>query len=297
MINIGEVERMRFADTGIRVSKKIGVNGKADPNDPIRYLGISRGNDGADSRPGVYMMLAKQGNGDTFDIIYIGKAGKGVNKRFIEHEAGYKRGIRNGKIAPGINKMIDKFSGLQVDIFEVWYRESELTNYHDHFGSNQDSLDWSSTYSLEEEILITKYRQYGLINAQMPPNIQISAPAFKHLNESYENAKQNSKELMFEEFNQSYGSWSIEVRMAVDSIIHEITSNIKSLNLKPKVSKYSDGPFRNQPVLIFGELARENFKVGTKKYMLTEDGRYFVENPFDIDKINILETLEYFDLP
>ena len=172
MISISEITNMGFRDTGVRISKNIADNGEADLNDPVQYLGIRDINDEDEPNPGVYMIIAQQENSENLAIVYIGKAGKGIKKRFRQHEAGYRRNLREGKISAGIKKLVSKFTSLEVNELEVWHRVSAIASFEDYFDNEADNQYSTSAYSLEEELLIAKYKQFDIINAQTPPGIE-----------------------------------------------------------------------------------------------------------------------------
>ena len=293
MISISEIENMGFRDTYIRISKKSSDNGEADPNNPIEYSGIRDKNDEDEPLPGVYMIIARQENSE-LAIVYIGKAGKGIKIRLRQHEAGYKRNLREGKIPAGIKKLVSKFTSLNVNTLEVWHRVSAKASFNAHFKIEADNQYYSSAYSLEEELLITKYKQFDLINAQIPPGIEIENEKKHSLDRVYKKAKQNSNDKVFNKFSESYSEWNDETLVSVNNILDSISDDLEKENLSPKISRYSEGPFRKQCVLVFGSLVNKKFQQGTKKYMITEDGKCFIEWPFDNKRISISETLEYF---
>jgi len=45
--------------------------------------------------------------------------------------------------------------------------------------------------------------------------------------------------------------------MAVELVLVDYAKKIKALKLTPKISSYSEGPFRNQSVLVFGKLVKK----------------------------------------
>lgn len=293
MISISEITDMGFEDTHIRISKISSDNGEADPKNPVQYLGIQDIRDD-NPRPGVYMIIAKQENSENLDIVYIGKAGKGIIKRFREHEAGYKRKLRDGNIPAGIKKLVSKFTSLNINTLEVWYRVSAIASFDGHFNIIADNNYSTSAYSLEEELLIAKYKQFDIINAQIPPGIENeNNSSMEHV---CKKAKQNSNDKMFNEFSEYYSEWSDEILVAVNNILDSKSDEFEKENLSPKISRYATGLFRGQRVLVFGSLVNTKFKKGTKKYMFTENGKYFIEWPFDNKRISISETLEYFSL-
>ena len=294
MISISEITNMGFCDTDIRISKRPD-NGEANPNDPVQYSGIRVKNDEDDRRAGVYMIIAKQEYSESLAIVYIGKAGKGINRRFRQHEAGYKRQLRDGKIGAGIKKLVSKFTSLNINTLQVWYRVSAIASFDDHFNIKADNHYSTSAYSLEEDLLLAKYKQFDIINAQFPPGIENEKKS--SLECVYKIAKRNSNDKVFSEFSKSYREWSDETLVAVNNILDFISDDFVKETLSPKISRYStEGLFRGQCVLVFGSLVNTKFKQGTKKYMFTENGKYFIEWPFDNERISISETLEYFSL-
>lgn len=62
----------------------------------------------------------------------------------------------------------------------------------------------------------------------------------------------------------------------------------------PKIiGGYSTGPFRNEPILVFGELVNTKFKNGTNNLIFTLDGKYMVKYPFDEHRIRLIAMEEY----
>ena len=124
-------------------------------NNLINYSGIDT--KGESTTPSVYLWLIINQAGTEYDVVYVGKAGKGLNKRHKEHLGGYRTSLKcqsKSKRIKAIEEALE--SGRSI---EVWFRESDIMK------SILNSHVW--TYSVEEEAFILKY--HPLLNSANPP--------------------------------------------------------------------------------------------------------------------------------
>lgn len=132
MIDKNQLEEiLKFKNTNLSISIKEGaVNyGKLNVTEEKK----------SKPNPGVYLWLVK--NIEGFDVMYVGKAGKGIHKRLSEHLAGYTRNP-DSKRANSLKELLANHK------FEVWFRESEIREV---LGKRV------SIYSSEEDALILEY--------------------------------------------------------------------------------------------------------------------------------------------
>lgn len=110
------------------------------------YSGINRAKERQNpTRPGVYLWLVLNGKPDEFDVIYAGKAGRGIHKRLSEHQAGYEL-YRDSDKAKRLREALEK-----PKKFEVWFKPSDIKCIF------EQKVFLNAT---EEEALILKYRPH-----------------------------------------------------------------------------------------------------------------------------------------
>ncbi len=143
--------------------KKTNITIDFNENGLVYNINLKKDSDFAS--PGIYLVVAKAQNRQ--EIIYIGKAGAGINKRFREHVGGYNRRKKKGggwksNIELSIEKLSQGFKKVEI---EVWYRHStvkKLTEIFpsDCFTNNPSEID-VSCFSLEEEALLGYFNSLG----------------------------------------------------------------------------------------------------------------------------------------
>ena len=272
----------------------------------VEYVCDTRNDKELFSDPGIYIIGCRDKYGNLIPI-YVGKAGKGINKRFSEHSGGYERTLRKGIPSAGAKKLIAKFSEYESNTFEIWFRRSSSLQINEVFGKTALFNDmpkecFVSTYSLEEEALI-KYLQLigvGLINRTIPPEIDLKSVAEKNLSLLH---KDSVDRLDFFNCNileplsetQEIHRWTEDTRLQVNDVLKSFfeTEFLTTRHSAKIIAKYSGGPFRYQKVIAFGEPATRKFKGGSVKLILTIDGKYLAKWPFNIKKIYVSSLVDY----
>lgn len=298
MISIESLEKLKFIKKDITIT----INGG-----DLEYNNISPKDDEANPVSGVYMFLAKKDeSNEQFNIIYIGKAGKGINKRINEHRNGYKRKVSQGKTTKGIQDMLNICKELDVKELELWYRESKFKSFSEIFTDiNIGGGDFElSNYSLEEELLIYKFKDDFIVNRQIPNSVlDIIEDNYIHLNDIRNRAIKNTirgqdieNTEFIEEFEQYLDSWNESTKCSVNNFFKSKLDDFN--NLEPKfIGHYSSGALRNQPVIAFGKFNKSDnaakFSGHTVKYRLSIDGKLCVECPNDTNKIIIYNISDY----
>lgn len=279
-----DLVRLGFEKTSITISL---VNGS------LEYSGLSNEKINSEESAGVYVILSESSE-QIVNMVYVGKAGKGVHRRFSQHAAGYKRNVKQSTVSAGTRRMRDKFTTLGVQRLDVWFRESPSTSFAEHFGSGADQTR-ISTYSLEEELLIARFFNCGLINAQVPvvrDQESIEPDAIENvLNTSVPHSSQE----LVTAYRQAVESWSSNTRGGVNAILRDREADLAALT--PRVSLYSSGLFKNQPVLVFGVWGEAQFKPNSKRFLLNMTGGSFVEWPFGgAEQVEVTDTATYLDI-
>ena len=152
-VSIELLTQLDFQPTNIRIECRQG---------DLTYVTRVAEDIGRLSRAGVYLILDPHDN-DTASVVYVGKAGKGPNKRFREHSGGYRDNRDTGRHALQ-NRMRE--IGDNSDLV-VWFRPSRVLTVQEILGADIPAADMLvSTYSLEEEALIKYFDAQGedLIN-------------------------------------------------------------------------------------------------------------------------------------
>ncbi|MEQ1486862.1 MAG: hypothetical protein ABL920_00080 [Methylotenera sp.] len=80
-------------------------------NDEISYKIDPLGDVGDLNYPGVYLIV-QEFSDDMVLVVYVGKAGRGLNQRFRQHEGGYRRNMMRNNTPAGTQKMINAFNSL-----------------------------------------------------------------------------------------------------------------------------------------------------------------------------------------
>ena len=270
----------------------------------ITYIYDINNDKGHYKRPGIYIILAKAGT-DQYTPLYVGKAGRGVNKRFREHKAGYERLKGQGVRSRGIQKLIEKCDIHNTQELEVWFRPSSTINPHrTFFPDNTASLPstkdvWISSYSLEEEALIALFNSLGveLINSSIPT-----------LFEGASKSPQETRTPKLEFWEKYLGQlkddpvckdWSDDIISRIDTALQTLENEgfINDRHTAKSVGAYSSGPFRNRSVIAFGELGNAKFKPHSVILLISNDGLFLAKNPFNQDSLEVIPTEDFTALP
>lgn len=271
---------------------------------------------------GIYLIVAQDSKNNDH-ILYVGKAGKGLNKRFNEHKAGYERKIKNDK--KWVSNLQERMEEIKVKTVSVWFRESKVLNLAEIFDINlpDGASYFSSQYSLEEEALINYLKNNErLINSSIPPearnpeihkielntNKKTSLKKIPVMNEGslnqlkecfynllFQQMKDTSKSASLVAGTSAISSWSDDTKNNFYAVICKLKRNkytSKLLNNRiPGLRKYTSGPFRNTIAIVYGEFLNRNFREHTNQLHFSLDGKYLAIHPFDPQKI-IVSTLD-----
>jgi len=206
--------------------------------------------------PGVYLWVRRNVNGRTLDVMYAGKAGNGVVARMTQHIGGLKSAD-----AERIARIGTSF-GLG-DCLEVWFRQSEKISINALFDER------ISAYSTEEEALITRFSP--LLNRAKTPAMRAG---------SREPTQALGKSAVFTALNFELTSangmqrdlWEDALVGLTESHKRKIGNVLSLLSKLPAlhgqwptpdfkvVGLYTAGPLCNQSMLVFGEIAKTNFR-------------------------------------
>jgi hypothetical protein len=277
-------------------------------------------------KAGVYLFLHEVKQEEAV-VLYVGKAGHGIRKRIEQHKAGFKRNKNNGIYSKAIQTLFNYAQEQKDDELEVsvWFRESPISTVADVLGlegeeTSQFSKEISrrvketrvSRFSNEEEALISLF--YNTANPQL---INRSIPTCYA---GIENTKQKDVQAsdlvsmidtiadmcgehehraqLKTELKEISDTWTENDGRGFVQALEIVIADLAERGLTPKIiQKYSNGPFRNQPLLVFGllEKGRVNFKKHSNNLYFTLDGRHMVKEPWDADKIRIFNTADLLD--
>jgi hypothetical protein len=154
-IGIDLLRKLDFQPTNIRIECR---------NGELTYVTKTAEDIGRQSQSGVYVIIDRHDT-DTASVVYVGKAGRGPNKRLREHAGGYRDNRNTGKHALQ-NRMQADAEGGDLD-YQVWFRPSRRLSVEDILAVElPGTIPEVSQYSLEEEALISYFDQLGedLIN-------------------------------------------------------------------------------------------------------------------------------------
>lgn len=296
-------------------------------NDEISYITDARGDVGDLKYPGVYLIV-QEFSDDTVLVQYVGKAGQGLNQRFRQHEGGYKRNQKRKNTSAGMKKMIKAFE-MEPRTMHVWFRKSNIKQLSCALATSDDSQHLTSTYlsmySTEEEALILYFlnEEQDLINISRPRPRNMLLTELEESNSS-STTSNNDLTLLEKAANDQEAfpeleALTMKLKETPEPDLHKVwldalegwdtmtkecfSATLQNLELEqndlfkgrtPKIiGKYSTGPFRNEPILVFGELVNTNFRPGTNNLIFTLDGKYMVQYPFNLDEIKVIALEEY----
>ena len=209
--------------------------------------------------PGVYLWL-KRKDVHRHDVMYVGKAGSGIAIRMSQHRGGLK-------LAPA--ERVDRIKtafGLG-NCLEVWFRQSAEISLSPLFDKK------ISAYSTEEEALITRFSPQ--LNRAQTPSMRA---------EPKKAAKPQEGDSVFADMSYELTSANGSQRDLWEDALAGLTRSHKQkigriLGLLSKcgglltqwptldckvVGLYTAGPMCNQSMLVFGKLAKTNFKPNSK---------------------------------
>lgn len=262
------------------------------------------------NNPGVYLFTHKN-DSSNLDIIYVGKSGKGVNRRMSQHSAGYKSKLARGDSNAG-SKIINMASKLGTNTFLIWFRESRISPVEEVLDVEKTIFDSIklSTYSTEEEALILFFKKIkgeNLMNSSIPRNLEENTcddqtpsttleKCKDEINKITQNIDKTSSEYM-KDWEDAIGLWSDETRQNFCSVLQSLENDEVFKGTTPKIiGEYSTGPFRNERLLVFGKLVEIKFAPNTNQLYFTLDGKYVVKHPFDINNIRISTLEDFLDI-
>lgn len=293
------LELSQISHLGFAITKA-----KIDRNDHGLQYNLASGNESQLLKPGVYLIVVANRGSNVVNVIYVGKAGRGLNTRLRQHAAGYerKRQLNAGVATNSLEQKMIELGSSQADI---WYRPSENRNVNKLFNLSGAPPRFVSCYSLDEEALIVYLKGLNepLVNNAMPPQVQGESkgsvredhlqPVTDCLNEITAQVEKNSPEFAGE-WKSAIDAWSDQTRRDFCSALDQPTVLPVLEGRAPKViGGYSTGPFRGEKVLVFGKLARVKFSSGSNQLMFTLDGKYIALYPSDVNRMQVL-TVEDF---
>lgn len=272
-------------------------------NQGLQY-NLALGDDPQLLLPGVYLIVVADRSGNLFDVIYVGKAGRGLNTRLAQHSAGYERKRQlNAGIAA--NSLERRMIELGCSRAEICYRPSDHSDVNELFNLTGTPPRFVSRYSLDEEALIVYFKGLNepLANNAMPPQVEGEPTIRAHdddvktstdcLNEITAQVEKNSPEFV-DAWNSAIGVWSEETRGNFCNALVQLAGSSVLMDRVPKViGRYTSGPFRGEKVLVFGELVNVNFSSGSNQLMFTLDGKYISLYPFEQDRMLVLSVADF----
>lgn len=274
-----------------------------------------------DDQPGVYLFLDEVSS-NTPEVLYVGKAGKGMGRRIRQHEAGFKRNQNQGISSKAILRLFNYAEGRGAAELKVsvWFRESHISSVAEVlvFEDNGDAQFPTevhvrlrdrkvSRFSSEEEALIGLFNGPNLINTSIPffldeetpqlhnnggdidstiDKIAAKCKGHKDCNDLRERLRKISKE------------WDEHSKEAFIQGIESVARDVIYSQRVPKIiERYSKGPFRNEPLLVFGKLREggKKFTKHTNNLYFTLDGRHMVKYPFDKKLTEIINLADFLD--
>jgi hypothetical protein len=249
--------------------------------------------------PGVYLIVVASRSANELDVIYVGKAGRGLNTRLGQHAAGYERKRQsNAEIAA--NSLERRMIDLDRFLAEIWYRPSVCCEVNELFNLTVKPPRFVSRYSLDEEALIVYFKGLNepLANFAMPPLVEGGPPNYAFdddvhtypdcLNLITAQIEKNSPEFA-DAWNSAIGVWDQETISNFCSALEQLSCSPVLMNRVPKIiGRYTSGPFRGEKVLVFGELVNVNFSPGSNQLIFTLDGKYISLYPFEQGRMIVL---------
>jgi hypothetical protein len=205
---------------------------------------------------GVYLWLCETSK-DNYKVMYAGKAGNGISTRMNQHIVG----LRTAPIER-IDRIRAAFGASQC--LQVWFRESEEIHI------TALSVKKINAYSTEEEALIIRFAPE--LNRAKPPSMRaVSREGAKPLSAesaftalSYELTNANGIERNL--WDDALAALTESHRGKIGKIIMKIndSGSLRDRWMKldfKVVRQYSRGaPICAQPLLVFGEISKRNFK-------------------------------------
>ena len=293
------------------IKTEISITVKPNTEEQVVYkFNIQDDTDGLNN-PGVYLFTHENDNPPNLDIIYVGKSGKGVNRRMSQHSAGYKRKLARGDSNAG-SKIINMASKLGTNTFLIWFRESRISPVEEVLDVEKIEFDSIklSTYSTEEEALILFFKKIQgetLTNSSIPRNLNENTYDDQALSKTLEKCKSKIKKITEyidtksskykQDWEDAIGLWSDETRQNFCSVLQSLENDEVFKGRSPKIiGSYNSGPFRNEKLLVFGKLVDINFAKNTNQLYFTLDGKYVVKHPFDIKRIRISTLEDFLDI-
>jgi len=266
--------------------------------------------DGNLALSGIYVIAGKI-NKDEINVIYVGKSGKGINKRFREHEAGYLRAVKSMSSKNNIvkkNSLYDEIIKFKSKSVDVWFRPSDYVCTSSIYPMDGDHFR-VSTYSLQEEALIVYLKQngYSLINRSIPSYIINDSISENESPKSggteiiddysFNDIKnliiKNTDDKFHKVFKEYLDQWSLETVENFCAVIERIKNSREYQKLDMKVvGAYTSGPFRHQHLLAFGDLAQTKFRKEAQ-ILISLDGKYMALNPFNISRIVVIRIDDF----
>jgi hypothetical protein len=273
-----------------------------------------------DDQPGVYLFLDEV-RSNTAEVLYVGKAGRGMGRRIRQHQAGFYRNKEKGIYSKAILRLFKychKQNAAEL-VVSVWFRKSHLSAVPEALGYKGNEQVFSdqisdrhkgrkvSRFSSEEEALIVLFNGDNLINTSIPlffdektpqlhnnggdidstiDKIAAKCKGHKDCNDLRERLRKISEE------------WDEHSKEAFIQGIESVArDDIYSQRVPKIIERYSKGPFRNEPLLVFGELREgcKKFTKHTNNLYFTLDGRHMVKYPFDKKLTEIINLADFLD--
>ena len=293
-IELSQLAHLGFAHASAMVNR----------NDQGLQYNLAAGDDPQLLLPGVYLIAVTSRDTIAADVIYVGKAGRGLNTRLGQHAAGYER-KRQTNAGIAANSLERRMIDLERFRADIWYRPSAISDVNELFNLTGAPQSFVSRYSLDEEALIVYFKGLNepLANNAMPPQVGMESKVYKHeddvnnaldcLNLITAQVKLNSPEFAGE-WSLAIGLWSDQTKSNFCNALAQLAGSSVLVGRVPKViGRYASGPFRGEKVLVFGELANVNFSAGSNQLMFTLDGKYIALYPFEQDRILVLCVADF----
>lgn len=298
-VNRRLLERLGFVQTSAAI---ILENGRLQYN-----VGAEEGL----SVPGVYLIVQHLGENEEFAVLYVGKAGKGLNTRLGQHAAGYQRMFVNTPNYLG-NSLQLRMAELQISRVQVWYRASEIKSIGDFFKDVLADPPFISLFSVEEEALIIYFKQLGepLVNSSIPPTIagsggmesmnrtlsEVPSQCFDCLNKITAQIAQNSPDYL-DDWERAIQAWDDQTKKNFCEALKQLSTSPLLQDRDAKIiGRYSGGPFAGATILVFGKMVNQRFAANTNQLMFTLDGEWLALNPSEPEFSRVCRVADFIEI-
>jgi hypothetical protein len=193
---------------------------------------------------GVYLWVAKKGN--SYEILYVGKAKDGPKSRLSQHKGGINK---NTQTATARREQIGTCIASAGGSLEVFFRVSKIEPFIDVK---------ASTYSLDEEALILRLNP--VLNRSKPPKVGQNQSLINAIGEEFLSTRSDYSHA----WEVCLSELSVSRRNLLEKSLKKFKKLVGDTNWHAfdfgVVGRYSNLPALNgRPVLVFGKRAKKKF--------------------------------------